>query len=325
MGYCEVSRRENPEGTELCEVFSLPCKCFFGTCSEPSRGSSSASFVDLESLRSHTTMTAIALRLATLGSLLGLAVAAGHDHDGHDHEAHGESEMGFEWAGIFATPESIYMWTAQKVNGAYADPAMKLVALPATDITEAGLHALEEEGKHSMEKNCTEVEAGETIVPAEDTCYHLHFQADAWQTLFNVDASGVSGIAFFAEHVPTEFEATAHYLKDSVGEDIEPVAQLPEANTEATATATGLEAAPIVAAILVNIITFIGVVLLFPPLRRAVEKPVFSAMLFAFASGALLACAFFLLLFEATHLIGVGWQLGKRVSAKRSWTEVGRG
>ena len=193
-------------------------------------------------------MTAIAFRLATLGGLLGLAVAAGddhdgHDHDGHDHEAHGESEMGFEWAGIFATPESHYMWTAQKVNGAYADPAMKLVALPATDITEAGLHALEEEGKHSMEKNCTEVEAGETIVPAEDTCYHLHFQADAWQSLFNVDASGVSGIAFFAEHVPTEFEATAHYLKDGIGEDIEPVAQLPAGNTEATAT-TGLEDRP---------------------------------------------------------------------------------
>ena len=267
-------------------------------------------------------MTAIAFRLATLGGLLGLAVAAGddhdgHDHDGHDHEAHGESEMGFEWAGIFATPESHYMWTAQKVNGAYADPAMKLVALPATDITEAGLHALEEEGKHSMEKNCTEVEAGETIVPAEDTCYHLHFQADAWQSLFNVDASGVSGIAFFAEHVPTEFEATAHYLKDGIGEDIEPVAQLPAGNTEATAT-TGLETAPIVAAILVNIITFIGVVLLFPPLRRAVEKPVYSSMLFAFAAGALLACAFFLLLFEATHLIGVGWQLGTRVSSVRS-------
>ena len=41
---------------------------------------------------------------------------------------------------------------------------------------------------------------------------------------------------------------------------------------------------------------------------RLVQKPVFSAMLFAFAAGALLACAFFLLLFESTHLIGVGWK-----------------
>ena len=260
-------------------------------------------------------MTPSGLRLVTLASLLGLAVAAGDDHDGHDHShdhESDESEMGFAWAGIFLTPESHYMWTAQKVDGAYAEAAMKLVALPATDITEAGLHALEEEGKHSMEKNCTEVDAGETILPAEDTCYHLHFQADAWQSLFNVDASGVSGIAFFAEHVPTEFKATAHYFKDGIGEDIEPVAQLPAANEEATATATGLQAAPMVAAILVNIITFIGVILVFPPLRRAVEKPMFSAMLFAFASGALLACAFFLLLFEATHLIGVGWQLATR-------------
>eukprot|EP00434_Breviolum_minutum_P034127 symbB.v1.2.030194.t1/scaffold3378.1/size58068/6 len=33
----------------------------------------------------------------------------------------------------------------------------------------------------------------------------------------------------------------------------------------------------------------------------------FMAVVSGFAAGALLACAFFLLLFEATHLIGVGW------------------
>ena len=43
-------------------------------------------------------------------------------------------------------------------------PAMELVALPATDITEASLHALAEEGQHLMEKSYTEVGAGETIV-----------------------------------------------------------------------------------------------------------------------------------------------------------------
>ena len=238
---------------------------------------------------------------------LGMALAASHDeHHGHSHGGDSHDD-GFEWAGIFSLPGNLYMWTAQKVNGAYAASTMKLVALPATDITKAGLHALEAEGKHSMETTCTEVEPGETIVPAEDTCYDLHFKSDAWQSLFYVNTINVSGVAFFAEHAPTEFEATAHYLKDSAGGDVDPVAQLPEAST--TASETGLEAGPIMAAILVNIVTLIGVVLLFPPLRRAIQKPLINAMLFAFASGALLACAFFLLLFESTHLIAVGWRL----------------
>eukprot|EP00438_Fugacium_kawagutii_P001823 Skav203526 [mRNA] locus=scaffold687:329783:330361:- [translate_table: standard] len=60
-------------------------------------------------------------------------------------------------------------------------------------------------------------------------------------------------------------------------------------------------------ALMVNIATFIGVLLLFPPVKRMSGVPLFNAILFAFASGALLACAFFLLLFEATHLVAVGW------------------
>ena len=111
-------------------------------------------------------------------------------------------------------------------------------------------------------------------------------------------------MAFFAEHVPTEFEATAHYLKDAVGADIEPLGELPEKAPVAVTT----DAGAFLSAFLVNLVTFIGVILMFGPLRRMVQKPVFSAMLFAFAAGALLACAFFLLLFESTHLIGVGWK-----------------
>ena len=98
------------------------------------------------------------------------------------------------------------------------------------------------------------------------------------------------------------------FLEDSSGEDIEPVGQLPAEAEEATeTTSTTMEPASLLAAFLVNLVTFIGVVLMFGPLRRMVIKPVCSAMLFAFAAGALLACAFFLLLFESTHYIAVGW------------------
>ena len=127
----------------------------------------------------------------------------------------------------------------------------------------------------------------------------------AWQSLYNIDASSAAGIAFFTNHVPTEFEATAHYLKDDHGDDIEPKATIPAAAAEATEETDW--GPPMLGAVIVNLATFIGVILLFPPVKKLSARPLFSAMLFAFAAGALLACAFFLLLFEATHLVAVGW------------------
>ena len=105
--------------------------------------------------------------------------------------------------------------------------------------------------------------------------------------------------------MPTEFEATAHYLKDDHGDDIEPKAEIPAAAAAATEETDW--GPPMLGALTVNLATFIGVFLLFPPVRKLSAKPLFGAMLFAFAAGALLACAFFLLLFEATHLVAVGW------------------
>ena len=97
-------------------------------------------------------------------------------------------------------------------------------------------------------------------------------------------------------------------LEDSTGEDIEPVGTLPEESGEAESTeSTTMDPASLLSAFIVNLITFVGVVRMFGPLKRLVQKPVCSAMLFAFAAGALLACAFFLLLFESTHYIAVGW------------------
>jgi len=62
------------------------------------------------------------------------------------------------------------------------------------------------------------------------------------------------------------------------------------------------------AAILVNLITLVGVVLSTPCMGGTAERAAFfEAILSAFAAGALLACSFFLLLFEATHLVGTGW------------------
>eukprot|EP00929_Paragymnodinium_shiwhaense_P103988 TRINITY_DN6790_c0_g2_i3.p1 TRINITY_DN6790_c0_g2~~TRINITY_DN6790_c0_g2_i3.p1 ORF type:complete len:528 (-),score=118.80 TRINITY_DN6790_c0_g2_i3:646-2157(-) len=229
---------------------------------------------------------------------------AGHDHDDHDDHGHG-AEL-FEWAGIFKTPDDTYVWTAQKVEGSYADPKMKLAALPAGSSSHSALEALVAEGKHALEQTCTEVEAHGVITPKEDTCYHLHFDENLWQSLFKVNATGLDAIAFFAEHVPTEFESTAHYLKDKAGEDIEPDAEEPHAEEAEEAKPWGMALG---GSIIINIVTLVGVIFMLPGVRRLQinYSEQFIGLISGFVAGALLSCAFFLLLFEATHLVGTGW------------------
>ena len=100
-----------------------------------------------------------------------------------------------------------------------------MVILPASAATEAALHALETEAGHGFAGSCIVVEVGETITPAEDTCYELHFDSTSDDSTFTIDASGAANVAIFAQHFPTEFERDTHYLQDASGTDIEPAAE----------------------------------------------------------------------------------------------------
>ena len=206
----------------------------------------------------------------------------------------------FEWAGLFTLTDNTYVWGAEKVDGAYADPAMKLVMIPASGVTDADLEATEATGNSLIEGNCTTVLAGATLTASASTCYSLVFDQTTHLSLYNIDATGVTNVAFYAEHVPTEFERNSHYLKDVNGEDIEPLHQLPEAEPKAKPWGTALGAA-----FVVNILTFTGVVCLVPAFGNAAKShPVaVSVIVNAFAAGALLAAAFYLMFYEATHLI----------------------
>jgi len=134
----------------------------------------------------------------------------------------------YEWKGVFYTPEDSYTWIAEKVSGAYVDPTMILVAIPVSAATEDALAGASGKGKTAMAGTCVEVKSGDTIKPAEDKCYLLVFDQASAVSKYTVDAAGVTAIAFFGQHLPTEFEETQHYFKDKSGVDIEPVAQDPE-------------------------------------------------------------------------------------------------
>jgi len=208
----------------------------------------------------------------------------------------------FEWAGTFDTPGDAYVWTAQAVDGEYVDPGMKMVVMPTTSSTGDLLTTLESEADARLSGPCRDTEVGATITPAEDVCYQLRFNALMHTSIFAINATAAGHLAIFAEHFPIEFERDMHYLKDPAGGDVEPVAEFPEA--EATAKPWGVALG---AAVLVNLCTFIGVLFIAPPVARAAQKHlrVLFALSNAFAAGALLAAAFFLMFYEATHLIPI--------------------
>ena len=156
-------------------------------------------------------------------AIAGMGGAHDHGH-GHGHGGHGDG--GFEWAGVFEMSDTTHTWSMQKVDGAYADPTMWLVLIPTDSPTEDTMHDLEGGIDALVDAGCTVVEDGESMssIAADGTCFELHVGTGDDST-FTIDTAGITGMAMYAQHVPTEFERDQHYLKDSAGVDIEPVAQ----------------------------------------------------------------------------------------------------
>jgi len=144
----------------------------------------------------------------------------------HHHHHHGHGDGAFEWAGVFEMNDDTHTWSMQKVGGEYADPTMRLVLIPTDTPTEDTMHGLEGGVEALMEGDCTIVEDGETMssIAADGSCFELHVGSGD-DSMFTIDTAGITGMAMYAQHVPTEFERDQHYLKDSAGTDIEPIAQ----------------------------------------------------------------------------------------------------
>jgi len=232
---------------------------------------------------------------------------AGGDHAAHDHRRrlseaphaghdHGGGSMIYEWAGVFPLADVKHVWSMQKVGGVYAAATMKLAIIPsAADASEADANkAL---GETLIQGTCTVVEAGGTMKPAAGgSCFELHANCDAADSFFNMDTTGLTAMTVFAQHVPLEFERSQHFLKDSAGADVDSVAF-----EKRWGIAIG-------AALLVNVVTLSGVILAVPVIYKLFkDNPMtFGALTNAFAAGALISCAFFLMFPEGYLYVGVG-------------------
>jgi len=157
----------------------------------------------------------VLLTLALFGGA-SLVSASGGDH-------------AFEWAGTFDVSkyDSVY-WVAQKVDGDYADPAMDIVVMSTASDSEKALEDAEEIAEPLLEADsCTSWTGASALTPSSSLCYNLVFASSAFETIYEINTAGVDHLAIFAEHFPTEFERTTHYLISSDGDDVEPVHELP--------------------------------------------------------------------------------------------------
>jgi len=145
------------------------------------------------------------------------------DHDDHDDHDKGHGEEAFEWAGVFELSPGTYTWSFAKVDGDYADPAMKMVILKSGDI-----EASEELAEELLESKNSEFKRNNDQLVAQEKAYILTFNERKESTTFKVEIKKAGKYAFFTEHMPFEFEADEHFFKDVSGDDVEPIAQVPE-------------------------------------------------------------------------------------------------
>ncbi|MEL7348283.1 MAG: zinc ABC transporter substrate-binding protein [Pseudomonadota bacterium] len=124
---------------------------------------------------------------------------------------------------MFDLEPGTYSWSFAKVDGDYADPAMKMVVLSADDI-----EAVEEAVEELLEADTAEAKVdGDKLTP-KNTAYSLNFDASKDVTVFSVEITDGGTYAFFTEHMPFEFEADEHFFKNASRADVEPIAQEPE-------------------------------------------------------------------------------------------------
>lgn len=177
---------------------------------------------------------------------------------------------------------------------------MKVLFLPINNCTAAELEAVES--------------AAETIFTADNyvntshgaevtngTLYNFLYEDELSIVIHHLDLD-MENFAMFCEHFPMEFESANHFLLDGHGHDLEPCVTEPEA-TESSVGMTGSTLATTVffASLITALCSLIGVLTIAPLIKKLVLDN--SRLLQGFSAGAILACAFFLLLFEGNHMM----------------------
>jgi len=160
----------------------------------------------------------------------GCTETATDDHDHGDEDAHtheGGTVFAYEWAGVFEMPKGEYSWTMQKVDGKFADPAMKLLIMKTSEASWEGMALKKDVANCLFQSDGIEFNHGDTLTPGIEV-YKLIYDDALEEASFKVNVEEDGAYIFFTEHFPYEFEATEHFLKDDEMVNVEPAAENPD-------------------------------------------------------------------------------------------------
>ena len=147
----------------------------------------------------------------------------------HGHP-HSDESSPYEWAGVFKLSKGEYTWIFDKVNGKYADPAMKFLMIKADKKSDDLIDSYEDEASKLFSLETTVARDNDNI-DLNKKIYELQFDQNKNRTLFKLSIKEDGEYIFFTEHMPFEFEDKEHFFKDISKNDVEPIATHPESNT----------------------------------------------------------------------------------------------
>lgn len=139
-----------------------------------------------------------------------------------------KEQLPYEWAGLFTLEKGTYQWSFAKVSGQYADPKMKFLMLQAKTNQTKFLSTDKEKATNFFNSQNTLSRKDGEKLNTQESFYTLHFDENKEQTIFTLEIQKRGNYLFFTKHMPFEFEANEHFLKDMARVDIEPIAQAPE-------------------------------------------------------------------------------------------------
>ena len=195
------------------------------------------------------------------------------------------------------------------MNGAYPEASMRLIIRTAASDTQEGLEAQHEFVDHNWEAPMKEVHPGDVLRP--DNSYVLNFDQESPSSLFQIQVEPGTHVAFFAEHLPSEFEKNLHFLTTEGGEEVHPTVEVSSAPCEASEAfeAPRSHLWEVVVAAMISILpTLMGIFMLCVACKDVSSGWCHAILHFvnAGASGVMFAAAAFLLMPEASHLLGEG-------------------
>jgi len=151
-----------------------------------------------------------------------------HHHNDTHKEEHNEDKLPYEWAGIFNLEKGAYTWSFSKVDGEYADPAMKMLIIKADKKDDDLIESYEKKAKDIFTNKKAKTVENNSLLKTSNSFYTLKFDESKNKTIFKVEIKKDGKYLFFTEHMPIEFEAKEHYFKDSSNKDIEVLTSVPE-------------------------------------------------------------------------------------------------